>query len=316
MKICVFGAGAVGGHIAARLAAHGHQVSVVARGAHLQAMTKNGVKLLAGDETIKGPASVPRGTQEAVFVTLKANNLAAFADAAAPLLAPDTAVVFVQNGIPWWYGSANERLDPHGELRKAVPMKNVIGAVAYSSNEVVEPGVIRNHTAGDNMLVLGEVDDRESARVDSLRKMLEEAGMSSPATKNIRAVVWAKLLNNLSTSTLCTITEGTVGAVRSDPALVKLAASLAAEARAVAQALGVDPAQAPARPRGGQSSGLTAHKPSMLQDYERNRPMEVESQVMAPLALARQAGVATPALDAIAALVAHKAAARGLYKLQ
>lgn len=313
MKICVFGAGAVGGHLAARLAAAGNDVSVVARGAHLQAMRDRGIRLLHGDEVISGKVRTDGlGAQEAVFVTLKANLLPVFAGAAAPLLGPGTPVVFVQNGIPWWYGDL-PKLDPDRKLARAVSAGRIIGGVAYSANEVVEPGVIRNHVPGRNMLVVGEIDDKSSTRIDELRRALNQAGMFSPPTSSIRAVVWAKLLQNLGTSTLCTLTGATIGEMRSDVALVKLAARLGAEGRAIAQALGVAPESAPERPGGGHSSGLHGHKPSMLQDYERGRPMEIEAQLMAPLALARAAGVATPALDAVASLVAFKAAAKGLY---
>src|SRR5258708_1741666 len=158
MRICIFGAGAVGGHIAAKLAASGNEVSVVARGPHLQAVQRNGLKLLHGDETILGrvraserPADL--GPQDCVIVTLKANMLGAFAEQAAPLLGRETSVVFAQNGIPWWYAyglSAARRsppdlaaLDPAGKLRDAVAPERIIGAVVYSANEVIEPGVIR-----------------------------------------------------------------------------------------------------------------------------------------------------------------------------
>src|SRR5918992_5953849 len=146
MRICIFGAGAVGGHLAARLAAAGHEVSVVARGAHLEAMRSRGVKLLHGEEVIAGRVRAETmGVQDAVFVALKANALAAFAEAAAPLLGAETAVVFAQNGIPWWYAEDMESLDPGRKLKQAVPRRSVVGGVVYSANEVVEPGVIRNY---------------------------------------------------------------------------------------------------------------------------------------------------------------------------
>ena len=183
MKICVFGAGAVGGHIAARLAAKGHDVSVVARGAHLQKMKTDGIKLLHGNETIHGKVRTENpGKQDFVIVALKANLLDSFADAAAPLLGPDTAVVFAQNGIPWWYGKGADlsMLDPGRKLAKAIGLERVIGAVVYSANEVIEPGVIENHVPNNNMLVVGEADDRETSRIANLRKILEASGMASP----------------------------------------------------------------------------------------------------------------------------------------
>jgi 2-dehydropantoate 2-reductase len=143
--------------------------------------------------------------------------------------------------------------------------------------------------------------------------LLEQAGLSSPAVEDIRQAIWSKLAVNLGTSTLCTITGANIAEVRSNPRLAELAARLGAEGRAIAAALGVAIERAPQRPGGGQSSGMIQHKPSMLQDYERGRPMEIDAQIMAPLALARRQGVPTPTLDLAAALVAYKAAAKGLY---
>jgi 2-dehydropantoate 2-reductase len=318
MKICVFGAGAVGGHIAARLAAKGHDVSVVARGAHLAAMGKNGVKLHHGDEIIQGKVRIADpGKQDLVIVALKANLLDTFAEAAAPLLGPDTAVVFAQNGIPWWYGANApdlSMLDPEKKLAKAIDAKRVIGAVVYSANEVVEPGVIMNHVPGNNMLVVGEVDDRETPRISNLRKILEDCGMSSPPAPDIRAVIWSKLIQNLATAPLCTLTGATVAQVRADSGLSNISKRAAEEGRAIAQAYGINLALVPQRPGGGQSSGTPQHKPSMLQDYERGRPMEIASLLLTPLEFARAAKVPAPTLEALVALIAYRAAAKGLFR--
>jgi 2-dehydropantoate 2-reductase len=316
MRICVFGAGAVGGHLAARLAAAGHDVSVVARGAHLEAMRRDGVKLLHGEEVIQGRVrSGSPAPQDAVLVTLKANMLGLFADAAAGWLGSDTAVVFAQNGIPWWYPAALPRLDPGEKLHRKLPMQNVVGAAVYSANEVVEPGVIRNFVPNNNMLVIGQAKGPDSPIVHRLRDALEKARISSPPTEDIRRSVWAKLVQNLANSSLCLLTEASVSAVVADPALKELKRKVSVEARAIAAALGVDIDKAPTRPSGGHVSGAQGHKPSMLQDYERGRPMEIEAQLMAPLALARAAQVATPTLDMLVPLAAHKAAAKGLYKV-
>lgn len=319
MKICVFGAGAVGGHLAAKLSAAGEDVSVVARGAHLQAIRDQGITLLHGEQTIAGRVRASDrpeelGAQDFVFVTLKANMLAAFADGAAALLGPQTAVVFVQNGIPWWYAKELPRLDPGGRLARVIAPERVIGGVAYSANEVVQPGVIKNMVPGSNMLVIGETDNRRSERIERLRKTLEASGLSSPHAEDIRQSIWGKLLQNLATSTLCTLAEVTVGVMRSDPGLIQVAARVRAEGEAIARALGVDTARAPSRPGGGQASGVIGHKPSILQDYQRGRPMEIECQLMAPLAMAKAAGVDAPVLEALSTLVAHKAAAKGLYE--
>jgi 2-dehydropantoate 2-reductase len=329
MKICVFGAGAVGGHLAARLAASGNDVSVIARGAHLRALQEKGVRLLHGEETIAGRVRAAEraaelGPQDLVFVTLKANLLDAFARDCAPLLGPKTGVVFAQNGIPWWYGkglAASRRspppelalLDPGGHLARAIGAERIMGGVIYSANEVVEPGVVMNKGPGSNMLVVGEADDAQSERVNAVRDALERSGMSSPPARDIRAAIWAKLLQNLANSTLSTLTGGTVAELRTDPEVAKVAARIAAEGGAVAAAHGIDLAAAPQRPGGGHSSGMPQHKTSMLQDYERGRPMEIAAQLVIPLAFGRVAGVATPTLETLVPLVARKAAAKGLY---
>jgi 2-dehydropantoate 2-reductase len=281
-------------------------------------MQENGVKLLHGGKTILGRVraaarSAELGAQDAVLVTLKANMLEAFAGQCAPLLGPDTAVVFVQNGIPWWYDDRLTRLDPGSRLSRSVPRKNVLGGVAYSANEVVEPGVIDNHVPGNNMVVIGELDTRQSARVRALREALEACDVSSPPVEDIRQSIWSKLAQILANSTVCTISGATVAAARADAPLARLLKTAGDEVRAIARALGVALERAPERPSGGHASNAAAHKPSMLQDYERGRPMEIEAQLKAPLELARAAGVATPTLDALVALTAYKAAAKGLY---
>src|SRR5574341_51128 len=328
MRICVFGAGAVGGHIAAKLAASGHDVSVVARGAHLDAMRDKGITLVHGEQVIRGrvrgsDSTEKMGLQDFVFVTLKANALGIFADAALPLLGKDTAVVFAQNGIPWWYGIGLSkerprppdlsRLDPGGKLNRVLSQNQNIGGRVYSANVLREPGVIVNNVPGNNMLVVGYADDSQQGRIAELREALTEADLYSPPSADIRKSVWGKLVQNLSTAALCTLTGATVKEVREDKKLADVARTLGAEARAIAKAHGVDPEGAPTRPGGGQSAGAISHKPSMLQDYERARPMEVESLLVAPLEFARAAGVAAPTLAAIVALVVHKAAAKGLY---
>lgn len=325
MKICVFGAGAVGGHIAAKLAARGHDVSVVARGAHYEAMRDRGITLIHGAQTIHGRVrTTDPGVQDFVFVTLKANALGAFAEAAPRLVAKDTGVVFAQNGIPWWYGLGLSpgrprppdlsRLDPQQKLVRAIPVQNILGCVVYSANEVREPGVIVNNVPGNNMLVVGQADDADSEKVRKLRSLLTETDLFSPPTTDIRQAVWGKLVQNLSTAALCTLVGATVKEVRGDPGLALLSKRLAEEARAIARAHGVDPEGAPQRPGGGQSAGAIAHKPSLLQDYERGKPMEIAALLAAPLEFARAAKLAAPTLEAVVSLVVFKATAKGLYE--
>ena len=325
MRICIFGAGAIGGHLAAKLASAGHDVAAVARGPNLAALRARGISLRHGERTFSGRVRASErtedlGPQDVVFVTTKATGLAALADAAAPLAGPETAFVFVQNGIPWWYAQGlaggrpelppeMQRLDRDGRLARAIARERVIGAVVYSSNDVIEPGVVENHTPGRNMLVLGEPDDRASARVEKLRAVLVEADVLSPPTPDIRQVVWNKLLVNFGSS-LCVPLGEPVSAIMQDPALRALRERLIEEGRAIARAHNVDPEAAPKRPGGAQPS---AHKPSMLQDYELGRPMEVDALLAVPLAFARSAHVQVPALEALTALVARLAARKGLY---
>jgi len=327
MKLCVFGAGAIGGHLAARLAAAGHEVSVVARGSNLAGIRERGLSLHSGSEMLRGPVRAGDrtdglGVQDAVFVTTKATALGAFAEVAAPLLGRDTRVVFVQNGMPWWYarGLASarpvppdlSRLDPGGRLAGAVAPQQVIGGIVYSSNEIVAPGEVRNDTPGRNMLVIGAPDDRDAPDVARLREALEGAGMHSPHCTDIRTAVWDKLLVNFG-STLCVPLGEPIKALSEDPALAALRGRLLAEGRAVARAHGVEVAGAPKRPGGAQVGGATLHKPSMLLDYELGRPMEIEAILAAPLAFARSAGVQAPLLEMLAAITARLAVAKGLY---
>ena len=331
MRICVFGAGAIGGHLAAKLSAAGHDISVLARGANLAAIRINGVALREGAgadaRTIAGrvrasdrPSDL--GAQDVVFVTTKATALAGVAPAVSALSDSGTVFVFVQNGIPWWYAmglsSARprppdlSRLDPGDALARAISPERVIGAAVYSSNGVLEPGVVVNHTAGTNMLVVGETDDRPSQRIDALRALLSAANMHSPATGDIRQSVWDKLLLNFG-SALCVILGEPVSALTDDPALRAVRARILDEGKAIARAHGIVLEGAPRRPGGGHSSGAIAHKPSMLQDYELGRPMEVDAILAVPCAFARAAGVAAPTLEAVHAVTARLAARKGLY---
>lgn len=326
MRVCVFGAGAVGGHFAAQLAASGHEVSVVARGAHLEAIRRNGVTLLKGEQRIVGkvraaedPAQI--GPVDYVLVTLKATALPGLAARVGPLLGTDTAVVFAQNGIPWWYalGISSARsgtpgltgLDPGGALARAVSPERVIGSVVYSANEVVEPGVVKNNAPGRNVLVLGEPDDRQTERVERLASALEKSAIQAPIETDIRRSIWAKVQINLASSSIGVVTESTVKESLADPAIAELGKRMRAEARTIAAAHGVNPDGAPLPPP--HTSGGPQHKTSMLQDYERGRPMEIDAILMAPLWFARAAQVPVPTLEAVIALAVHKSRKRGLY---
>jgi 2-dehydropantoate 2-reductase len=330
LRICIFGAGAVGGNFAVRLANTGHEVSAIARGDNLKAMRDKGLTLIAGEKKLHAKINASDkpeelGAQDVVLCTVKTTGLAALPAAIKPLLGPDTPVIFAQNGIPWWYniGLAQNRprppdisrIDPEGALARAIEPRRVIGAVIWSANEVIEPGVIENRTPESNVLVIGEPDDRTTPRITELRAVLEKAEIQSPPTADIRKTLWTKLVQNITSSTLCVLTRKPLAALTQDPALAEINMRLLAESRAIAAAHGIvldeQPNAPTAKPR--QRSG--AHKPSMLQDYELGRPMEIETLIKAPVTFARSASVATPTLDVIAALCAHLAADKGLYKI-
>ena len=322
MRICVFGAGAVGSHFAVRLARAGHEVSCVMRGPHLEAVKNNGLTLRVGDAELKAdvrasddPAAL--GPQDIVISTLKATGLASLATGLQPLLRDDTAVVFAQNGIPWWYDiglSAKHPptpdlgfLDPGGRLRAAVPRGRIIGGVVFSSNEVVGPGVVANLSPDRNRLLVGECDDRLSERIRGLRAALNAAGIESADVAEIRETIWSKLLTNMSMSVLCLLTGLTARAVRDDPALTDVVPRLLEEANSIAQSA------FPTVKRVTRTGPAPDHKPSILQDFELGRAMEIDVLVRAPAAFARAAGLATPMLDMMAALAIRQAREKGLY---
>ena len=322
MRICVFGAGAVGSHFAVRLALAGHDVSCVTRGPHLQATKANGLTLRTGPERLTAnvrasddPSEL--GAQDVVISTLKANALGSLAAGLRPLLRDDTAVVFAQNGIPWWYNiglpaehpstPALDFLDPGGQLQALLGRERIIGGVIFSSNEIVEPGVVVNDSPERNMLIVGECDDRQSDRIQALRKVLTDAHIESPPTMRIRESIWTKLVGNMTVSVLCALTGKGVRDTFQDPAIEPLVPRLLAEGQAVGQTCynGVV--------RRGRSGPPINHKPSILQDYERGRPMEIDALITAPMAFAKNAGIATPMLDLMAGLATMRAREKGLY---
>ncbi len=322
MRICIFGAGAVGSHLAVRLALAGHDVACVMRGPHLEAVKAKGLALRVGDVEFRAdvqasddPAAL--GRQDLVISTLKATAVGSLAEGLSPLLGDDTPVVFAQNGIPWWYdiGLPDDHppapdlsfLDASGRLRAAVPKERIIGGVIFSSNEVIAPGVVENFSPDRNRLLVGECDDRSSERIAELRVVFEEAAIESPPVAEIREAIWSKLLTNMSLSVLCLLTGQTARAVRDDPAMQGVIPRLLDEANGIAQSY------VPSVKRVTRSGPAPTHKPSILQDYELGRPMEIDALVRAPAAFARAAGLSTPMLDLIAALAIQKARDKGLY---
>jgi 2-dehydropantoate 2-reductase len=324
MRICIFGAGAVGSHFAVRLALAGHDVSCVMRGAHLEAVKAKGLTLRVDDAAFSArvkasddPADL--GPQDIVISTLKANGLGSLVSGLQPLLRDDTGIVFAQNGIPWWYdiGLGADHppppdlgfLDPGGRLRSTVSQARIIGGVIFSANEIAEPGTVVNKSTERNMLLVGECDDRATPRIERVRAVLNEAAIQSPDVTRIRETIWSKLLTNMSMSVLCLITGQTARAVRDEPALRDVVPRLLDEANAVGQSC------CPGVKRVTRSGPAPDHKPSLLQDYERGRPMEIDALVKAPAAFARAAGLSTPMLDMLAGLAIRQARDQGLYQV-
>lgn len=323
MRICVYGAGAIGGWLAVRLALAGHEVSVVARGAHLAAIRANGLTLMVGEERFSAKVRASDdpgdlGPQDTVLVTLKATGMDGLASGLAPLLGSDTAVIFTQNGIPWWYaqGMASGApaapdlsfLDPSPSL---APLgSRVIGGVVKSMVEVIEPGVVLNRTPTIDSISLGEPDDRQSPRIAALRARFDGAGVPSPATDSIRTVIWNKLLMNITGSVMCMLTGMTNRDMHWDPRFVHVLETLRREMQAIGAAHGCPIASLPPV----EKRVLSDHKPSILQDFERGRSVELDAIVVAPLTFARIANIATPSLDLMASLAVQKAQAAGLYE--
>jgi len=326
VRICIYGAGASGGHFAIKLARAGHDVSVIARGAHLTAIRENGLQLRTGDDVLA--AKVAAGDtpaqfvpQDVVIVAIKATALPAIAAQIAPLVGKDTLVLFPQNGMTWWYpvGLPSQHpappsipiFDLAAPFLNAMRSDQVIGGIIYSANEVEAPGVIKNNSPDHNRLEIAAIDAASTTRdgaVKELRAAFERAGILSPDPGDIRVAVWTKLVNNMSGSTIGLATASPSDGARKDPALSEIYCRVMREGLSIAAAHGypldLDPARMLAR--------LLNHKASLLQDYEQGRPMEIAEIVLAPVAFARAAKIATPTLDTVAAIVTKLARDRGL----
>jgi 2-dehydropantoate 2-reductase len=324
MRVCVYGAGAIGGHLAVRLAKGGAEVSVIARGRHLAAIQANGLEVHAidGVHKIKVQATDdPRtvGPVDAVFVTVKAPALPAVAAAIGPLLKQDTAVPFVMNGIPWWYfqhlggphdGRTLPRVDPGDALLNVVGADRAVGGVVYSASAVIDPGVIEVEQP-KSRVILGEPNGTLSSRVTALTDLITKGGISGEPTTEIRTEIWNKLISNLAGGTLAVLSGSAPKTVYTEPAAQEAALRMMREAASIAAALGARPGTN--HETRVKSQGSMDHKPSILQDLELGRPMEVDGMFDAPLVLARIAGVETPTLDLLVALCKLRARASGLY---
>jgi 2-dehydropantoate 2-reductase len=325
MKICVFGAGAIGGYLAVELALAGNEVCVVARGAHLQAIRRDGLRLqIAGQLKIaRLPASDrPQdfGPQQVVVCALKAHQAWLECERFAPLLGPQTAVLTAMNGIPWWYfyrtggalqGYHLESVDRGARQWNALGPERAIGCVVDPACAVVSPGVIAHHEF--KRFTLGEPDGSASERVHELSHTLVQAGFDAPVRDNIRWNIWLKLWGNACFNPISLLTLATLDRITSEPGLRRVCSAVMHECRNVATALQVEIPEAMIQRRLDVAGLATGHKMSMLQDLEQARSIEIDALVSVVHELGQLTRVPTPAVDVLLALAQERGRQAGLY---
>jgi 2-dehydropantoate 2-reductase len=324
MKVCIYGIGAIGCLLAGRLAAAGAEVSAVARGANLEAIRRNGIHVEAGGDRISAKLNVSDdpselGPQDFVIVTVKSPSLPSIADGIKGLIGPDTTVAFVMNGIPWWYfykigGALTDRrletLDPDSRLWAAVDPARVIGGVIFCSCDLIEPGLVHSAAASPK-LVLGEPDGTLSERAERLASAIRSSAFSVDVVSSIRGVVWSKLQSNMSSGLLGCLANAPPKDIYGDAACVHAIRQIVAETAAIARAAGYDTT---VTAEDILKRGLgQAHRPSILQDLDHGRPMEIDSMFSIPLEIARMMGIETPMLDLLVSLVKIRARQAGSY---
>jgi 2-dehydropantoate 2-reductase len=315
MKVCVVGAGAIGGMMAAKLANSGHQLTIIARGAHLDAIRNNGLKYIENGEELvitelTATAEMSEVTgQDLVLLGVKAHQIAPIADKLQDMLSDEGVIVTLQNGIPWWYfqrlagdyeNNIVRTVDPDGAIAAAIDPSRIIGCIAYPAATIDEPGVIR-HIEG-NRYPVGELDGSESERVQAICSAFVEAGFKSFVLPDIRSEIWLKLWGNLSFNPISALTHSTLVDICQFPQTRALAAQMMTEAQQIAEQLGASfRVSMERRIEGAESVGK--HKTSMLQDLEVGKAMEIDGMLGVVIELGEQTGVATPAMNTVYALV-------------
>ncbi|HLW22790.1 MAG TPA: 2-dehydropantoate 2-reductase [Steroidobacteraceae bacterium] len=315
MKIAIIGAGAIGGFVGARLAHAGEQVTLIARGATLEALKSRGIRLILSDGTEQTVPEVratsnyaEAGPQDLVILAMKAHQVEAIAYDVPKLFGPDTVVVPMQNGIPYWYfhahggalaGTPVRSVDPNGVLMKQIPCERVIGCVVYPATELVAPGVIK-HIEGDRFPV-GEPDGSTSARVTRVSECLQRGGLKSSVLPDIRAEIWLKLWGNLTFNPISALSRATLAGICQYPLARQLARDMMSEAQSIAQKLGVT-FRVPIEKRIAGAERVGHHKTSMLQDVEAGRQLETDALLGSVIELARLTETPTPHLDTVFAL--------------
>jgi 2-dehydropantoate 2-reductase len=324
MKVCMVGAGAIGGFIGARLAAAGQcTVSALARGATLNALREHGWRLRQGDALVQAPASASSdardlGEQDLVVIAVKGPALASAVQGIAPLLGPDTIVLPAMNGVPWWFGHGIAALgdarltsvDPGGRIAAAVPLHHVVGCVVHASTSAPEPGLVQ-HRMGQG-LVIGEPDGGASPRVNRLGELLTGAGFDVTVSGSIRRDIWYKLWGNLTMNPVSAITGATCDRLLDDPLVRGFCSAVMHEAAAIGAQVGCEVTQDPEE-RHAVTRKLGAFKTSMLQDVEAGRQIELDAIVTAVHEMGRRLGVVTPHIDALLGLTRLFGRVHGLY---
>ena len=324
MKICIYGAGAIGGWIGARLAAIGEPVSVVARGATLAALHTHGLRLQQTEGLLQVPVqaadnAATLGVQDLVVVAVKAPALAEVARGIAPLLGPHTMVLTAMNGVPWWIfqgfggayaGTSLKAVDASGAIAAAIPARHVVGCVVHASCALQAPGVVQHHFG--NKLILGEPSGQQTERAKALAALLKRAGFEAPLSEQIQRDTWYKLWGNMTVNPVSALTGATTDLILDDPLVRDFISQVMREAKEIGARIGIPIDQQP-EDRHAVTRKLGAFKTSMLQDVEAGKPVELDALVTVVQELGVLTAVPTPFTDALLGLARLQARVKGLY---
>jgi 2-dehydropantoate 2-reductase len=324
MKVCIYGAGAIGGWLGVKLGVAGCNISVVARGATLESLQANGLRFQQGDEVLRVPVQASAspadlGVQDLVIVAVKAPAMADVAKAIRPLLGPQTLVLTAMNGVPWWFfegfggayaGTRLQSVDPDGLIAEAIPARHIVGCVVHASCSLREPGFVQHHFG--QKLIIGEPSGEKTPRVQQLAALLEKAGFETVLSEQIQKDAWYKLWGNMTVNPVSAMTGATTDLILNDDLVRGFISAVMLEAREIGARVGIPIAQQP-EDRHQVTRKLGAFKTSMLQDVEAGKPVEIDALVTVVKEMGTLTGVATPFTDALLGLSRLHARVRGLY---
>jgi 2-dehydropantoate 2-reductase len=324
MKACIYGAGAIGGWIGVKLGNTGCDISVVARGATLQALQSHGLRLQQGGETLAVPVRASAspadlGVQDVVVIAVKAPAMADVAKAVRPLLGPHTMVLTAMNGVPWWFfqdfggpyaGARLKAVDPDGSIAEAIPARHIVGCVVHASCALREPGFVQHHFG--QKLIVGEPSGQKTQRVQQLAALLEKAGFETVLSEQIQKDAWYKLWGNMTVNPISAFTGATTDLIMDDELVRGFISAVMLEAREIGARVGIPIAQQP-EDRHQVTRKLGAFKTSMLQDVEAGKPVEIDALVTVVKEMGQMTGVPTPFTDALLGLARLHARVHGLY---